>query len=111
MNSWVSVKMFAVGERTGLRLSWIKTQKELVQIGQSGLFDLYCSVFAEPPYFEKFTPQDVKDYFEQILQKQGIIFTAQSLRAGYERTVLRTSVDRRVFYTFDLGRVDIQHIL
>ncbi len=82
INSWVSVKMLEAGERMGLRLAWIKTQKELAQVGQSGLFDLYCSVFAEPPYLEKFTSQDVKDYFEDILQKQGIVFTAQLLRAG-----------------------------
>lgn len=50
-----------------------------------GLNQLYQTVFAEPPYFESFTPEAVQAYFEEYLEKGRVltIRTAKDTIAGF----------------------------
>lgn len=69
-------------KQTGLTIVRLKTRDELAAAGRLGLYDAYCDIFAEAPYREKFNPQDVKNYFEEMREGGGIIFAAFQYRKG-----------------------------
>jgi len=52
----------------------IQDTATLQSVLEDGLTTLYQSVFAGPPYFEKFSDQEVKETFTEILSGKGIIF-------------------------------------
>jgi len=48
-----------------------------------GMNELYRTVFAEPPYFESFTPESVQEYFEEYLEKGRVL----TIRASQNKIV------------------------
>lgn len=54
----------------------IASETELERILDAGLNDLYQSVFAAPPYNEKFTATEVEETFNSYFQSGGNIFVA-----------------------------------
>ena len=78
----VRMLMARAEEQTGLKLVWLRDPKDIAQAGKEGLFSLYCDVFAEPPYEEKFTPTEVQKDFETMLRKGGLVFIAKTAKKG-----------------------------
>lgn len=54
----------------------VNTVEELNDAFNRGLIELYQAVFADPPYEEQFTPEEVKSYFELYFM-QGVLVLAQ----------------------------------
>lgn len=50
------------------------TSKDLDEAYADGLVDLYQQVFSEPPYFEKFSDEEVKQLWEEYLVKGIVLF-------------------------------------
>lgn len=63
-------------QEKGLIINFINDINRLAEAGKNGLFKMYKDIFAEAPYFEKFSIDEVKDYFTEIFKKGGIILTA-----------------------------------
>lgn len=61
-----------------LNIKFINNISALANAGKNGLFKMYKDIFAEAPYFEKFTIGEVKDYFTEMLEEGGFIFTAST---------------------------------
>ncbi|MEO8581978.1 MAG: GNAT family N-acetyltransferase [Patescibacteria group bacterium] len=60
-------------ERTGNHsIDRVMTAEELNEAFNKGLIELYQAVFADPPYEEKFTPEEVKDVL-QLYFMQGVL--------------------------------------
>ena len=78
----VNAKCREVENKTGLLLSWVRTSDELTEVLDNGLTELYQQVFADPPYNEAFTPEEVREGFDGALQANGLIFTAVSPEDG-----------------------------
>jgi hypothetical protein len=78
--NWLSDRINKTEQENGLTLSWVRTPFDLKLSGKRGLFSMYCDVFAEEPYCEKFTPQEVQDYFEGLVAANGFVFTASMPR-------------------------------
>ena len=57
---------------TGLRVLAVKDAASLDRAFNAGLGRLYQDVFAEPPYNESFTAQEVRDEFTGFIAKGGI---------------------------------------
>ncbi len=55
----------------------VSNQNELDIAFNQGLIDLYINVFSQPPYEEKFSPEEVKDFFNDYLNS-GKIFVCQN---------------------------------
>jgi len=51
----------------------IQGEDSLKSVLEHGLTTLYQSVFAGPPYFEKFSNQEVEETFKEILNGNGLI--------------------------------------
>lgn len=68
--------------QTSLTISWLRTRDQLVKARDAGLYDAYCDIFAEAPYFEKFDAKDIENYFMTMQDGGGIIFTASQSRKG-----------------------------
>ena len=81
----INAKRKEVEGRTGLRFSWVKTSEELTGVLKEGLTELYQQVYADPPYNEAFSPEDVRKVFKETLSAGGLILTAASPDDG--RTV------------------------
>jgi len=62
----------------GLIIKFVNNINKLAEAGKNGLFQMYKDIFAEAPYFEKFSVEEVKDYFTDILKEGGFIFTAST---------------------------------
>lgn len=54
----------------------VQTAEELNDAFNRGLIELYQAVFADPPYEEKFTPEEVKSFFE-LYFLQGVLMLAR----------------------------------
>ncbi|HAU98635.1 MAG: hypothetical protein UX04_C0002G0225 [Microgenomates group bacterium GW2011_GWF2_45_18] len=54
----------------------VQTAEELNDAFNRGLVELYQAVFADPPYEEKFTPEEVKSFFE-LYFLQGVLMLAK----------------------------------
>lgn len=54
----------------------VQTAEELNDAFNRGLVELYQAVFADPPYEEKFTPEEVKSFFE-LYFLQGVLMLAR----------------------------------
>lgn len=67
-------------ELSGLKIAWLKSKGQLVEAKQAGLYDLYCDIFAEPPYCEKFAAGEVSDYFNEMVAQGGYVFMASRVR-------------------------------
>ena len=65
-----------IERETGLRIVKIEAQEQLGTFLNAGLAVLYQTVFAGPPYNEKFSTEEVKDIFQEFLDKKGNIFVA-----------------------------------
>jgi len=72
----INAKRKEVEGRTGLRFSWVKTSEELTGVLKEGLTELYQQVYADPPYNEAFSPEDVRKVFKKTLSVGGLILTA-----------------------------------
>jgi histidine racemase len=68
------IKTLSIGEiYQGSIIKEISNQNELETAFNQGLIDLYIDVFSQPPYEEKFSPQEVTGFFQDFL-KSGNIF-------------------------------------
>jgi len=74
----IEAKRQEIEAKTGLLLSWIRTTDELTRVLDEGLTELYQQVFADFPYNEKFSVEEVKSAFEATLNAGGLIFTASA---------------------------------
>jgi len=45
----------------------IRTQEEIEEAYNRGLIRLYQQVFSEPPYYEQFTPEEVRNFWDNYL--------------------------------------------
>lgn len=61
---------------TGLSIRWLDGQDTLERAAGDGLLALYQKIFAEPPYHEDFSQDEVRGIFADTLKAQGLIFTA-----------------------------------
>jgi diaminopimelate epimerase len=60
----------------------IADHESLTDALKRGLGDLYRSVFAGAPYFEKFSAEEAEDSFRQCLDQGGIVFAAFDRATG-----------------------------
>lgn len=77
LNTYLAVKSQEIKKEKGLIVNWVQNTKDLTQAGKEGLFSMYCNIFAEAPYNEKFTESEVNEYFEGIIKADGFVFTAK----------------------------------
>ncbi len=63
-------------EQVGHTIDRVKTAEELNDAFNRGLVELYQAVFADPPYEEQFTPEEVKSFFELYFM-QGVLMLAR----------------------------------
>jgi hypothetical protein len=61
-------------EQLRLKISWIKSNEDFEKAQSLGLSDLYCDIFAEAPYFEKFDREEIANYFQDIINENGLLF-------------------------------------
>lgn len=59
-----------------LSIRWIRTKADLRKAEQGGFFKLYQQVFADPPYNEDFSVEQIRGFFEEALDAGGLVFTA-----------------------------------
>jgi len=69
---------------TGLPLRWVDSLGNLGKAADDGLLALYQKIFAEPPYHEDFSQDEVWNIFADTLKAQGLIFTV-SLKDQFNR--------------------------
>ena len=67
-------------------LYWVNDGKSLDFAAERGLLGLYRRVFAEPPYNEDFTDDQVYQEFQDTLKQDGLIFTATE-KQGLDRVL------------------------
>ena len=72
----LSMGMIEKGGRL-IAITQIKTAQDLESCFSTGLFPLYQETFADAPYFEKFSEEEVREFFEEYRQ-QGILYIASS---------------------------------
>jgi hypothetical protein len=61
--------------KNDLAIRWLDDPASLDQAAGDGLLFLYQQVFAEPPYHESFSEEDVLGFFAETLKAGGFIFT------------------------------------
>ncbi len=71
-----------IERKTGLCVEKINDLKKLEDAFEGGLADLYSRVFAEPPYLEKFLPEESIAVFKDYLYRGGAIYMARDPAAG-----------------------------
>jgi hypothetical protein len=63
--------------QNNLTIDWVCDAKSLERAAGDGLLSLYCDVFAEAPYFETFSPDEVFGFFMNAVQQGGLVLTAR----------------------------------
>ena len=67
--------MTAMGQGSGFRICRIINLEQLTEAFENGLIQLYQDIFAEPPYCEQFSDEEVRDLFTSYVT-EGILFLA-----------------------------------
>jgi histidine racemase len=67
-----------IAAQTNVSIAWVRTSEELTGLLEGGLRELYRSVYADPPYNENFSDEDVREIFQSALDVDGFIFVAKS---------------------------------
>lgn len=70
-----------IENETGLIIERVTAQEQLNDLLDAGLANLYQEVFGGPPYNEMFSAQEVRDIFQEFLDKKGCIFVALNPQA------------------------------
>ncbi|MDH5533726.1 MAG: GNAT family N-acetyltransferase [Candidatus Pacebacteria bacterium] len=59
----------------------VESSEELAQVFSQGLTELYQEIFADPPYEESFTKEEVQSYFE-LYFLSGIFLSCEDIESG-----------------------------
>lgn len=73
----IEALLAARSARSGLKINWLRNASDLRQPVNKNLITLYQEVFAEPPYQEAFSEEDVLSILTEIIRAGGFLFTAQ----------------------------------
>ena len=87
------------------KLIQVTNEAQLTQFFEVGLIQLYQGVFADYPYFEKFTPEEVKQIFREYLSGGGLIFILMNNQEliGFAAGTYLENCSPGFFYIADLG--------
>lgn len=69
--------MSDLGAQKNLQIGWLRDEDDLYGPDADGLIANYKAIFAEAPYFEAFSDEDVRDAFAKMLNGDGFVFTAK----------------------------------
>jgi hypothetical protein len=65
------------GAQNNLTIDWVSDTRSMERAAGDGLLTLYRDVFAEAPYFETFTDDEVFGFFMTAVDQGGLVLTAR----------------------------------
>lgn len=79
MNATIIAKTVAqTGAQNNLTIDWVSDARAMERAAGDGLLTLYRDVFAEAPYFETFTDDEVFTTFMTAIDQGGMVLTARN---------------------------------
>lgn len=97
-----------VEEKYGLIVEKLSTPATLDACLEAGLAKLYQDVFAEAPYFEKFTIDEIKDDFQACLRDRGNILVARDPAKDFAPVAFISAVPLKS--KFNLAAAVVPHV-
>jgi hypothetical protein len=97
-----------IERETGLDIAKIEDQQQLNTCLDQGLAQLYKNAFAEPPYCENFSIEEVKKFFQEYFDEGGFIFVATNPQQGDKPVAFLVTVPLKAH--FDLAAKTARYV-
>ena len=72
MRRAIAQNVAETAENNGMRIVWAADRAALDRAAEQGLLTLYRDIFAEPPYCESFTDDEVYGFFMDTIKELGL---------------------------------------